>query len=729
MPLFSKKSPAQAAPISAQKDDAKQQRALLNAKKKAEKQAQFQAMLDEEEEKLKKRNANYAQVSAYQKAHEHDEKKAPTNVFVAAEHLNKIYSNRVQAVSDLSIDIKKGEFIVLVGPSGCGKSTTLRMLAGLEDITSGDLYIDGEYANNLAPIDRGVAMVFQSYALYPHMSVYDNMAFGLEGMKIRECVRDALGNQVLDKNGKPLIKRRSLTKEEIDERIQDAAKKLQITEYLQRKPTQLSGGQCQRVALGRAVVRHAKIFLLDEPLSNLDAKLRVQMRSELVRLHEELGNTMIYVTHDQTEAMTMGDRIVVMKLGYIQQVDTPVNLYENPTNLFVATFLGSPQMNIIDCHLKEEGGKLVAILNDVENLRLEFPALKAKQLSDRSYLDKDLLLGIRPEHIKIAESGIPAVIDVIEQLGDETIVYAKIEGRSTDVVVKGVATGKYQAKQSIFLAPDMMNAHLFDKESTNSIMGVPRENRFLAKVKGDQLCFGDSRFAMEPSFQQRILRKALQEKSLYLSFAPKDVALENPGKSLVLSGKVDFLIKKTDATTLFVTLPGCEKHLVFNVPPSSAYKEGDEVTAYIAESALMIRNEVGDKVMSREIVYDNVVEANVKTLGNESVVSFGRTRLHVPALGVRDGMHQLRIDESKVMPIFSKKQCKSLRRKNPQYDPHKTIKVSSYDEDPLGTTNALFVKIEGFKDYATFVVPNDFSVYKAPKFRLLLQEGALSVLS
>jgi ABC-type sugar transport system ATPase subunit len=504
---------------------------------------------------------------------------------------------------------------------------------------------------------------------------------------------------------------------------------LEISDLLSRKPKALSGGQRQRVALGRAIVREPKVFLLDEPLSNLDAKLRVQMRTEITKLHKRLATTFIYVTHDQTEAMTMGDRIVVMKLGFIQQVDTPVNLYENPTNLFVATFLGSPQMNIIDCRLKEEGDKLVAILNGIDSLRLEFPPLKAKQLSDRSYLAKDLLLGIRPEHIKIAEKGLPAVIDVIEQLGDETIVYAKIEGRNDDIVIKGVATGKYQAKQAIFLAPDMMNAHLFDKESTNSIMGVPRENRFLAKIEGDQLHFGDNFFAMEPAFKARILQSAFLEKELYLCFAPKDVKLENPGKSLTLSGKVDFLVEKTDATTLFVSLKGCEKHLVFNVPSPSAYKEGDEVSAYVPESALTLRNAIGDKLLSREIVYDNVVKAAIKTNGSESIVSFAHTHLHLPALGVADGEHEIRIDENKVVPIFSKKQCKSLGKKNPEFDPKKTIRVSAYDEDPLGSMNTLFVKIEGFANYATFVVPNDFSVYKAPKFRLLLQEGAVSVLA
>ena len=234
---------------------------------------------------------------------------------------------------------------------------------------------------------------------------------------------------------------------------------------------------------------------------------------------------------------------------------------------------------------------------------------------------------------------------------------------------------------------------------------------------------------MEPAFQKRILQTALHRGPLYLCFAPKDVSLENPGKSITLSGKVDFLVEKTDATTLFVTLKGCEKHLVFNVSPSSDIKAGDEITAYVSEAALLIRNDVGDKVISREIVYDNVVQATIKTTGNESLVSFGRTRLHLPVLGVKDGLHQVRIDESKVTPIFSKKQCKSLGKTNPEYDLKKTIKVSSYDEDPLGTMNTLFVKIEGFANYATFVVPNDFSVYKAPKFRLFLQEGALSVIS
>ena len=251
-----------------------------------------------------------------------EEKVAPEGAFVSLRHINKIYPNHVQAVYDFNLDIMPNEFIVFVGPSGCGKSTTLRMIAGLEEITYGDLYINGEYSNDLEPKDRNIAMVFQNYALYPHLNVYDNLAFGL--------------------------RMRHTPKAEIEKRVKEAARILDLTDYLDRKPSALSGGQCQRVALGRAIVRNSNLYLMDEPLSNLDAKLRVQMRSEIVRLHNELKTTTIYVTHDQTEAMTMANRIVVMKDGYIQQIGTPREIYNNPANIFVATFIGSPAMNIFE---------------------------------------------------------------------------------------------------------------------------------------------------------------------------------------------------------------------------------------------------------------------------------------------------------------------------------------------------------------------------------------------
>ncbi len=334
----------------------------------------------------------------YEKKHKRERKIAPKDSFISLQHINKIYDNHVQAVYDFNLNIKQHEFIVFVGPSGCGKSTTLRMIAGLESITAGDLYIDGVYANDLEPKNRDIAMVFQSYALYPHMSVAGNMSFGLKNRKVptqqfdkegeplkainRGLIRDleresknlelfkqdCINDKVLEKipqidrdlneiktkidylkvNPVDVYKNKHLPKEEIRKRVMDAAQILQISEYLDRKPKALSGGQCQRVALGRAIVRNAKVFLMDEPLSNLDAKLRVQMRSEIIRLHNQLKATTIYVTHDQTEAMTMATRIVVMSKGYIQQIGTPIEIYNHPANLFVATFIGSPAMNLIN---------------------------------------------------------------------------------------------------------------------------------------------------------------------------------------------------------------------------------------------------------------------------------------------------------------------------------------------------------------------------------------------
>ena len=353
---------------------------------------------------LSQRTRIYNEMVAYQKKHSKEKKYPPTDCFISLQHINKIYDNKVQAVFDFNIDIKKHEFIVFVGPSGCGKSTTLRMIAGLEQITAGDLYIDGVYANELEPKNRNIAMVFQSYALYPHMTVADNLAFSLKIRKVPTLQ--------VDKEGKPLLainkglikdfqgekknlieykasltpeeleaqgekfdteikeldekieylkvtpvhvyKNRHIPKAEIRERVLKAAEILQITEYLDRKPKALSGGQCQRVALGRAIVRTPKLFLMDEPLSNLDAKLRVQMRSEIINLHNRLNATTIYVTHDQTEAMTMATRIVIMNRGVIQQIGTPREIYNNPANVFVATFIGSPSMNLYDVQFKDD---------------------------------------------------------------------------------------------------------------------------------------------------------------------------------------------------------------------------------------------------------------------------------------------------------------------------------------------------------------------------------------
>lgn len=359
---------------------------------------------------------------------------------LSLQHINKIYDNNVQAVFDFNLEIKDKEFIVFVGPSGCGKSTTLRMIAGLEEISSGDFYIDGKRMNDVEPKDRDIAMVFQSYALYPHMSVYDNMAFGL--------------------------KLRKVDKAEIDRRVREAAKVLEIEQYLDRKPKALSGGQRQRVALGRAIVRNAKVFLMDEPLSNLDAKLRVQMRSEIIKLHERIGATTIYVTHDQTEAMTMADRIVVMKGGYIQQIGTPKEIYNNPANLFVAGFLGAPATNFIN-------GKYSNKQFHVEGLDIDIPEMFLNKLE--AYEGKEVILGIRPEDLHdegIVAETYPSAhfdfeIEVAELLGHEYILHGALNGQS--MCAKVNSRLEPASHTTLKLTMDLSKIHFFDPKTENRI--------------------------------------------------------------------------------------------------------------------------------------------------------------------------------------------------------------------------------------------------------------------
>ncbi len=364
---------------------------------------------------------------------------------LSLKHICKKYPNGFEAVKDFNLEIADKEFIIFVGPSGCGKSTTLRMVAGLEDISSGELYIDGKLVNDVEPKDRDIAMVFQNYALYPHMTVYDNMAFGL--------------------------KLRKVPKDEIDKKVREAAEILDLSALLDRKPKALSGGQRQRVAMGRAIVRKPKVFLMDEPLSNLDAKLRVQMRIEIAKLHQNLGTTIIYVTHDQTEAMTLGTRIVVMKAGVVQQVDTPQNLYEKPANLFVAGFMGSPQMNFLDATVKVEGNVANLV---VAGKSIPLPAAKSKALIDGGYDGKTVTFGIRPEDVYDSEeflANAPTTFDskvkVYELLGAEVYLYFDLE--QFPITARVDSRTNARPGDAIKFAFDIEKIHVFDKETEETI--------------------------------------------------------------------------------------------------------------------------------------------------------------------------------------------------------------------------------------------------------------------
>ena len=437
-------------------------------------------------------------------------------------------SGNFVAVKDFNMEIEDGEFIVFVGPSGCGKSTTLRMIAGLEDISSGELYIDGKLVNDVDPKDRDIAMVFQSYALYPHMTAQQIIEFALKLRKIPEEKKDANGNPVLEIDKKKIadIKEkikaveadilnaddeqykeglkarkqqleddlkyysetpvqaytyRHMTKEEIATKVQWAAKVLNIEELLDNKPAEMSGGQRQRIALGRAMVRDPKVFLLDEPLSNLDAKLRTTMRSEIVKLHKELKTTFIYVTHDQIEAMTMGTRIVVMKLGVVQQIDTPTNLYDYPENKFVAGFIGTPQMNFFDVTVQKSGAKLVTAFADGQIINFSLDKLRN---IDKQYLDGEkhgLTLGIRGESIAVAgektEKSLKTEIVIKEVLGNTTQLFVRLGGADNDYIISVPERTKYEAGDGIYITFNERNVHLFDAETELSVMGREAGNK------------------------------------------------------------------------------------------------------------------------------------------------------------------------------------------------------------------------------------------------------------
>ena len=406
---------------------------------------------------------------------------------LSLKHIFKVYDGGVKAVNDFCMDIEDKEFIVFVGPSGCGKSTTLRMIAGLEEITAGELRIDNEIVNDFEPKDRNIAMVFQNYALYPHMSVYENMAFSLRTIH--------------------------MPKDQIHEKVMEAAAILGITEYLDRKPKALSGGQRQRVALGRAIVRQPKVFLLDEPLSNLDAKLRAAMRAEISRLHEKLGTTFIYVTHDQVEAMTMGSRIVVMKDGFVQQIDTPINLYKFPDNVFVAGFIGTPQMNFFDGVVTKNGEDVKFSLDCGTDIDMKY--IQADKIPVK-YMDGNhkIVFGIRPDDIRVRKdtnyddgSWAPAkaVVSVVEVLGGETLIYANLnldtpDAESGAIIIKADPDTFVRRGDIVDIEISRKKFHVFDKESEKSIRRrIPEENIINASVCDGTLSFAGQRFALPPA--------------------------------------------------------------------------------------------------------------------------------------------------------------------------------------------------------------------------------------
>ncbi len=607
---------------------------------------------------------------------------------IVLKNVYKVYDGGVRAVSDFNLDINDKEFVVFVGPSGCGKSTTLRMIAGLEEITSGSLYMDGVLVNDVEPKDRNIAMVFQNYALYPHMTVYQNMSFGLRIHK--------------------------MPAEEIDRRVKMAAEILGIEDLLTRKPKALSGGQRQRVALGRAIVREPAVFLLDEPLSNLDAKLRVQMRAEITKLHQKLATTFIYVTHDQTEAMTMGSRIVVMKDGFIQQADTPTVLYEEPINTFVATFLGSPQMNMIDTVLSPCDDSMSV---NVGGTMITFPPIKRKQLIGDKNAFGNVIFGIRPENITISDSqGVPAKIDIVEHLGRETIVYCKIADFDGNIIASVPTDHSLKSGMDIFLQFDMLKAHLFDSMTKQTIMGVPAFNRFDCTLHNNVVELGSTKWNLPQDFMSRTF-DFTQQQTCKISLQTSKLRTEPIENGVSIIGVVDFVVNGSDSCAVYLKVQGQSTPLVFRTTDCS-YTVGQTVTLYVPQEGLMLWDDKGNKLVSQHIVSNNTAPCTVKVLGDTMSVKVGSTTLTLPTRkGITDGEHTITLISNKLNVVYDKKYAKQNGIEKQEITQN-VVTALAYDEDSLGTQNAIFVQINGWDSYVTAVVPNDFSVYKMPKFAL-----------
>ena len=511
---------------------------------------------------------------------------------VRLENVYKIYPNGVKAVKDFSLNIQDEEFVVFVGPSGCGKSTTLRMIAGLEDISAGRIYIDDAVVNDLEPKDRDISMVFQNYALYPNMTVYDNMAYGLRCHHVKE--------------------------DEIKETVRNAAEILGITDYLDRKPKELSGGQRQRVALGRAIVRKPKVFLLDEPLSNLDAKLRVQMRSEISKLHERLKTTFIYVTHDQTEAMTMGSQIVVMKDGVIQQVDTPLNLYNHPVNTFVATFLGSPQMNLLEGKLEKRGEEWHFASGPLDIVIPEEMLLQMNGYED----GMEVYLGARPADISLSERGFKTKIELMEQLGNETILYVYLPGREELSIVSSADKNlRLMSGDEIGISFDLQHIHLFDKATGSSLVQANVANAIEVEATREEGTIRIDGFEVDGGKAAHFLEDDLR--GLELRVSSSDISFDPLPGSIAEKATIKKVVPFLSYDVVFGTVKG--KPLVAKTA-KAGLKEGEETTIYIPFEKAEF-HKAGRKVYSALLTKeDRGVEVSIRKTRSATILLLPKGR-------------------------------------------------------------------------------------------------------
>lgn len=613
------------------------------------------------------------------------------------EHMYKVYDGRVKAVNDLNLIIDDKDFVVFVGPSGCGKSTTLRMIAGLEEISSGKLFIDDILVNEKAPKDRDIAMVFQNYALYPHKTVYDNMAFGLR-----------LAG--LDRN-------------EIKQRIDRASDILELTPYLTRKPKALSGGQKQRVALGRSIVREPKVFLLDEPLSNLDAKLRVQMRSEISKLHRRLGTTFIYVTHDQVEAMTMGNRIVVMKDGYIQQIDSPTNLYDHPDNIFVATFLGTPQMNIYHGMLHQNQAKWHIAFSDHKSLTIPVAASIINKLISPTYLSKPIQFGFRPEDVyEVKNEQQPSfhmVVEIQEKRGSELIVFGTIEHTTLPITAKLDGRRLIQEGDIIKLAVTEERIHLFDAEHQHRIAEVITYNYFEGSLYPSQknLKFANVMIDLPDSVHQKILPEYKEKDRSIGVRVPTDAFSTDKknGFNVKLSGTIQSVEHDKNGGLVFLKIPSND-FLICVRMKKGHYVPVQSIDIYLDQSRIELFDQsFEERITTLHPIASNSTICDVVTKNDKSFAKFGQFTLELDD-HFEPGKYQITIpyDGFEVVKDAASEQK------------HKVMRFKCVNESIQGSHTILYANLKEFPDYVSIKAAKDDTCFTKGKISFNITKLILS---
>lgn len=596
-------------------------------------------------------------------------------------HINKIYGNRFKAIDDFNLKIEPGEFVVLVGPSGSGKSTILRMIAGLEEITVGELFIDGVLSNEIPPKDRAIAMVFQNYALYPHLTVYENVAFGLKSAHLGRV--------------------------EEKQRIEKVARLLEIESLLGRKPGHLSGGQKQRVALARAIVRSPRIFLLDEPLSNLDALLRNQMRVSIARLHHELKTTFVYVTHDQLEALSLADKIVVLKDGQTMQVGTPKEIYETPANRFVATFLGNPPMNIIPSRLGPQGESF-----SVGDFTIELPTSRIDEFYDHSYFGKPVDIGLRAHHFHVVDpklagqpNTIPGQVLTLETTGENSLLEVAVSGLGHPLAVSIKTDASIKRAGTIALEIHPGKIHVFDPHDGRRLMGIPTIN-YVKQLSlrhdqhGFRLSIGEQAILLD--LGRRLLDVEAVHRPVELSIKTESISLTKTDGSIELHGVISHLIAYENRTGIFLTLPGIGEKIAFLTDDRRDFKIGDTLEFFIDPSDVNLLDADFNRLIAKHPVSTNRVPSTY----HKRIVK-------------RKGLPETKTD------FFIKPEAIVLTDK--RYAKFGLVLPAEiYDVDFMGKTSVLYCRVPLSPDYFTVFLDRPFDMHLTPRIRLLLPYEAIN---